>query len=206
MTLKDYAVEKEWLLRPTPAGAQEAVDQAAAACRLPALVRTLLAQRGLTVVYGGGRVGLMGALADAALAAGGEVIGVIPHGLVHREVAHHGLTALRVVDSMHERKAMIAQLADAFITLPGGLGTLEEFFETWTWAQLGVHQKPIGLLDVAGYWAPLLALLEHVDAEGFLRGNPREWLVVSDDASSMLAQLQNFQAPAVRRWIRLGET
>ena len=167
---------------------------------------TLLAQRGLTVVYGGGRVGLMGALADAALAAGGEVIGVIPHGLVQREVAHHGLTALRVVDSMHERKAMIAQLADAFITLPGGLGTLEEFFETWTWAQLGVHQKPIGLLDVAGYWAPLLALLEHVDAEGFLRGNPREWLVVSDDASSMLAQLQNFQAPAVRRWIRLGET
>jgi hypothetical protein len=167
---------------------------------------TLLAQRGLTVVYGGGRVGLMGALADAALAAGGEVIGVIPHGLVQREVAHHGLTALRVVDSMHERKAMIAQLADAFITLPGGLGTLEEFFETWTWAQLGVHQKPIGLLDVAGYWAPLLALLEHVDAEGFLRGNPREWLVVSDDASSMLAQLQRFQAPAVRRWIRLGET
>lgn len=167
---------------------------------------TLLAQRGLTVVYGGGRVGLMGALADAALAAGGEVIGVIPHGLVQREVAHHGLTALRVVDSMQERKAMIAELADAFITLPGGLGTLEEFFETWTWAQLGVHQKPIGLLDVAGYWAPLLALLEHVNAEGFLRGNPREWLVVSDDASSMLTQLQRFQAPTVRRWIRIGET
>ncbi|PHX66139.1 MAG: TIGR00730 family Rossman fold protein [Gemmatimonadetes bacterium] len=166
----------------------------------------LLAQRGLTVVYGGGRVGLMGALADAALAAGGEVIGVMPHGLVQREVAHHGLTALRVVDSMHERKAMIAQLADAFITLPGGVGTLEEFFETWTWAQLGVHQKPIGLLDVSGYWAPLLALLEHVEAEGFLRGNPREWLVVSDDASSMLTELQRFQAPAVRRWSRLGES
>lgn len=167
---------------------------------------TMLAQRGLTLVYGGGRVGLMGALADAALAAGGEVIGVIPHGLVQREVAHHGLTALRVVDSMHERKAMIAELADAFITLPGGLGTLEEFFETWTWAQLGVHQKPIGLLDVAGYWAPLLALLEHVDAEGFLRGTPREWLVVSDDASSMLTRLQSFKPPTVRRWIRLGET
>lgn len=166
----------------------------------------LLAQRGLTVVYGGGRVGLMGALADAALAAGGEVIGVMPHGLVQREVAHHGLTTLRVVDSMHDRKAMIAELADAFITLPGGVGTLEEFFEAWTWAQLGVHQKPIGLLDVAGYWAPLLALLEHVDAEGFLRGNPREWLVVSDDASSMLAQLQRFQAPAVRRWSRRGES
>jgi uncharacterized protein (TIGR00730 family) len=167
---------------------------------------TLIAQRGLTVVYGGGRVGLMGALADAAMAAGGEVIGVMPHGLVQREVAHHGLTALRIVDSMHERKAMIAELADAFITLPGGLGTLEEFFETWTWAQLGVHQKPIGLFDVSGYWAPLLALLEHVDAEGFLRGNPREWLVVSDDASSMLARLQAFHAPSVRRWIRLGET
>ncbi len=167
---------------------------------------TSIAQRGLTVVYGGGRVGLMGALADAAMAAGGEVIGVMPHGLVQREVAHHGLTALRIVDSMHERKAMIAELADAFITLPGGLGTLEEFFETWTWAQLGVHQKPIGLFDVSGYWAPLLALLEHVDAEGFLRGNPREWLVVNDDASSMLAQLQAFQAPTVRRWIRLGET
>ena len=166
----------------------------------------LLAQRGLTVVYGGGRVGLMGALADAALAAGGEVIGVMPHGLVQREVAHHGLTALRVVDSMHERKAMIADLADAFITLPGGLGTLEEFFETWTWAQLGVHQKPIGLLDVAGYWAPLLALLEHVDAEGFLRGTPREWLVVSDDASSMLTRLQSFKPPTVRRWIRRGDT
>lgn len=166
----------------------------------------LLAQRGLTVVYGGGRVGLMGALADAALAAGGEVIGVMPHGLVQREVAHHGLTALRVVDSMHERKAMIAELADVFITLPGGVGTLEEFFETWTWAQLGVHRKPIGLLDVSGYWAPLLALLEHVEAEGFLRGNPREWLVVSDDASSMLTELQRFQAPAVRRWSRLGES
>lgn len=167
---------------------------------------TMMAQSGLTLVYGGGRVGLMGALADAAIAAGGEVIGVMPHGLVQREVAHHGLTALRVVDSMHERKAMIAELADAFITLPGGLGTLEEFFETWTWAQLGVHRKPIGLLDVSGYWAPLLALLEHVDAEGFLRGNPREWLVVNDDASSMLTQLQSFQAPTVRRWIRLGET
>jgi len=169
-------------------------------------VGTLLAQRGLALVYGGGRVGMMGALADAALAVGGDVIGVMPHGLVQREVAHHKLTALRVVDSMHERKAMIAELADAFITLPGGLGTLEEFFETWTWAQLGVHQKPIGLLDVSGYWAPLLALLDHVDTEGFLRGNPREWLVVSDDASSMLTRLQSFQAPTVRRWIRLGET
>jgi len=167
---------------------------------------TLMAGRGLTVVYGGGRVGLMGALADAALAAGGEVIGVMPHGLVQREVAHHGLTALRVVESMHERKAIIAELADAFITLPGGLGTLEEFFETWTWAQLGVHRKPMGLFDVAGYWTPLVALLDHIEAEGFLRGKPREWLVVSEDASSMLTRLQTFNAPTVRRWLRLGDT
>lgn len=167
---------------------------------------TLMAERGITVVYGGGRVGLMGALADSALAAGGEVIGVMPHGLVQREVAHHGLTALRVVDSMHERKAMIAELADAFITLPGGLGTLEEFFETWTWAQLGVHRKPIGLFDVSGFWSPLLTLFDHVEAEGFFRGNPRDWLVVSDDAASMLTRLQAFDAPTVRRWIRLGET
>lgn len=170
------------------------------------LLGTLMAHRGLSVVYGGGRVGLMGALADAALAAGGEVIGVMPHGLVQREVAHHGLTDLRVVDSMHERKAMIAELADAFITLPGGLGTLEEFFETWTWAQLGVHRKPIGLFNVAGYWAPLLTLLEHVDTEGFLRGSPRDWLIVGDDAATMLTDLQTFHAPMVRRWLRLGET
>lgn len=167
---------------------------------------TLMAQRGIGVVYGGGRVGLMGALADAALAAGGEVIGVMPHGLVLREVAHHGLTALHVVDSMHERKAMIAELADAFITLPGGVGTLEEFFETWTWAQLGVHRKPIGLFDVSGFWAPLLTLFDHVEAEGFFRGNARDWLVVSEDASSMLTKLQRFEPPTVRRWLRLGET
>ncbi len=167
---------------------------------------TLMAERGLTVVYGGGRVGLMGALADAALAAGGEVIGVMPHGLVQREVAHHGLSALRVVDSMHERKAMIADLADAFITLPGGIGTLEEFFETWTWAQLGVHRKPVGLLDVADFWAPLVALIDHVATEGFLRGEPRDWLVRDYDPGSMLTRLQAFTAPSVRRWLRSGET
>ena len=167
---------------------------------------TLLAQRGLTVVYGGGRVGLMGALADAALAAGGDVIGVMPHGLVQREVAHPGLTALHVVDSMHERKAMIADLADAFITLPGGLGTLEELFETWTWAQLGVHRKPVGLFNVSDFWTPLIAMLDHVAQQGFLRGNPREWLVIDDDAASMLHRLQAFDAPPVRQWLRLGET
>jgi uncharacterized protein (TIGR00730 family) len=166
----------------------------------------LLAARGIAVVYGGGRVGLMGALADAALAAGGEVIGVMPHALVQREVAHHELTALHVVDSMHERKALIAELSDAFITMPGGVGTLEEFFETWTWAQLGVHSKPVGLLDVAGFWQPLEALLAHVHDEGFLRGDPRAWLVRRDDPGALLDALQSFEAPVVRRWIRLGET
>jgi uncharacterized protein (TIGR00730 family) len=167
---------------------------------------TELARQGLTVVYGGGRVGLMGALADAALAAGGEVIGVMPHALVQREVAHHGLTALQVVDSMHERKAMIADLADAFITMPGGIGTLEEFFETWTWAQLGVHEKPVGLLDTDGFWAPLEQLLDHVDREGFLRGTPRDWLVRDSDPAALLERLRRLVPPATSRWLRMGET
>ena len=169
-------------------------------------IGTLLAERGMAVVYGGGRVGLMGALADAALGAGGEVIGVMPHALVQREVAHHGLTALHVVDSMHERKALLAEMADAFVALPGGLGTLEEFFETWTWAQLGVHQKPVGLLDVADYWRPLVTMLEHVEAEGFMRGTPREWLVIDTDPTSLLDRLATFQPPRMRRWMRMGET
>lgn len=166
----------------------------------------LLAERGIAVVYGGGRTGLMGALADAAMAAGGEVVGVMPHGLVEREVAHHGLTSLRVVDSMHERKAMIAELADAFITMPGGIGTLEEFFETWTWANLGVHRKPVGLLDTEGFWRPLLALLDQLEGEGFLRGTPRDWLVRESDPSALLDALARFEAPVVRRWMRMGET
>lgn len=165
-----------------------------------------LAARGMTVVYGGGGTGLMGALADAALAAGGEVIGVMPHGLVQREVAHRGLTALRIVDTMHERKALIAEISDAFITLPGGIGTLEEFFETLTWAQLGVHRKPIGLLDVDRFWDPLEALFEHLQGEGFLRGDPRGWLIRRDDPAALLDALLTFEAPTVRRWIRLGET
>lgn len=166
----------------------------------------LLAEGGFTLVYGGGRTGLMGAMADAALTAGGEVIGVMPHALVEREVAHHGLTALHVVDSMHERKAFLAELADAFIALPGGLGTLEEFFETWTWAQLGVHRKPVALLDVLGYWQPLVQLMAHVEREGFLRGTPQQWLVVDTDPVQLLERLRTFQSPQVRRWLRLGDT
>ncbi len=166
----------------------------------------LLAERGITVVYGGGRTGLMGALADSALAAGGEVIGVMPHALVEREVAHHGLTSLQIVDSMHERKAMLAEMADAFIALPGGLGTLEELFETWTWAQLGVHRKPVALLDVESYWRPLVQFMGHVEAEGFLRGRPSDWLVVEPEPNALLDALHTFEPPQVRRWMRLGET
>ncbi len=166
----------------------------------------LLAAREIAVVYGGGRTGLMGALADAAMAAGGEVIGVMPHGLVEREVAHHGITSLQVVDSMHERKALIAELADAFIAMPGGIGTLEEFFETWTWAQLGVHHKPVGLLDVANFWDPLMTLLDQLNGEGFLRGSPRSWLVRSEHPEELLRGLESFEPPSVRKWIRLGET
>jgi uncharacterized protein (TIGR00730 family) len=168
-------------------------------------IGTLIARQGSALVYGGGRIGLMGAMADAALAAGGEVIGVMPHGLVEREVAHRGLTALHVVDSMHERKALLAEMADAFITLPGGLGTMEEFFETWTWAQLGVHQKPIGLLNVAGYWGPLLDMLAHARGEGFLRGTPQDALVIETDATRLLEKLRRCEPPAVRRWLRLSD-
>jgi uncharacterized protein (TIGR00730 family) len=166
----------------------------------------LLAARGITVVYGGGRTGLMGALADAAIAAGGDVIGVMPHGLVEREVAHRGITALHVVDSMHERKAMIAELADAFVTMPGGIGTLEEFFETWTWANLGVHRKPVGLLDTDHFWNPLVALLDQLEGEGFLRGTPRDWLLRDDDPARLLDRLGAFEPPVVRRWLRMRET
>lgn len=165
-----------------------------------------LAARGIALAYGGGRVGLMGAVADAVLAAGGEVIGVMPHGLVQREVAHRNLTKLHVVDSMHDRKAMLADMSDAFVALPGGIGTLEEFFETWTWAALGVHRKPVGLLDVAGFWQPLIGLVDHLDVHGFLRGTPRDSLVVRDTPESMLDALIAFEPPPVRQWLRPGET
>ena len=128
----------------------------------------MLVAEGIGVVYGGGQVGLMGVLADAALAEGGEVIGVIPQALVDREIAHRGLTDLRVVGSMHERKALMAELSDAFVALPGGLGTLEELFEVYTWAQLGLHRKPCGLLDVEGYYAGIAAFLEHAVEERFV--------------------------------------
>ncbi len=152
-------------------------------------VGTLLAERGIGIVYGGGRVGLMGAVADAALATGGEVIGIIPHALVAREVAHAGLTELRVVESMHERKALMAELSDGFLTLPGGFGTLEEFFEVVTWRQLGIYHKPIGLLDVAGYFTSLIRFCDETVATDFVRASDRDAVLTGVDPSELIERL-----------------
>lgn len=157
-----------------------------------------LAGRGIGVVYGGGRVGLMGALADGALAAGGEVVGVIPRRLVDRELAHAGLTELHVVGSLHERKAMMAELADGFIALPGGLGTLEELAEVASWAQLELHHKPIGLLGPPGYWEPLLAWLDHAVLEGFVAADHRRLIARDADLATLLARFERWAAPADR--------
>ncbi|HLT39843.1 MAG TPA: TIGR00730 family Rossman fold protein [Enhygromyxa sp.] len=165
-----------------------------------------LASRGLGLVYGGGHVGLMGVLADAALAAGCEVIGVIPQALHEREIGHPGLTELHVVDSMHERKAKMAALSDAFVVLPGGLGTLEEMFEVWTWGQLGFHQKPVGLLDVEQFWQPLITMLDRMVDEGFIVAEYRRMLGVDDDPIRLLERMSEWQPPEVAKWIRAGQT
>lgn len=148
-----------------------------------------LAERGLRLIYGGGRVGLMGVVADAALAAGGEVVGVIPAALHAREVSHHELTELHVVDSMHERKAVMAQWGDAYLTLPGGAGTLEEFAEQWTWAQLGVHSRRSGLLDVAGFWAPLRHQIDLMVESGFVAADQAQIVTIDDDIDRLLDAL-----------------
>jgi hypothetical protein len=153
----------------------------------------LLAARGIRLVYGGGRVGTMGALADGALAAGGRVTGVIPRGLLEREVGHTGLDDLRVVDSMHERKALMAELGDAFVALPGGLGTLEEFFEIWSWGLLGLHAKPLGLLNLLGYYDPLITFLDHATREGFIQPQHRAMAVVEVDAGALLERLAEWE-------------
>jgi uncharacterized protein (TIGR00730 family) len=150
-----------------------------------------LADRGIAVVYGGGHVGLMGAVADAALEAGGSVTGVIPRQLDDRELAHHGLTELHVVESMHERKAMMAELSDAFIALPGGAGTLEEIAEQWTWAQLTIHAKPCGFLDVAGFWSPMQQMLDAMVAAGFVRAEQSGIVSFSDDLDALLDLLEH---------------
>lgn len=167
---------------------------------------TLLAQRGIGLVYGGGKVGLMGVVADAALAAGGEVIGVIPERLMNRELGHGGVTDLRVVDSMHQRKAMMSDLSDAFIALPGGYGTFEEFFEVVTWMQLGIHAKPCGLLNVGGYYDNLLALLDHAAAESFIRPHHRAMVLVDDDPALLLRQLHDYRAPQFDKWLEHDQT
>jgi uncharacterized protein (TIGR00730 family) len=148
-----------------------------------------LAERDITVVYGGGHVGLMGTVADAALAAGGRVVGVIPRQLDDRELAHTGLTELHVVESMHERKALMAELSDAFIALPGGAGTLEEIAEQWTWAQLTIHSKPCGFLDVEGFWDPMRAMLDAMVASGFVRSEQSGIVSFADDLDALLEKL-----------------
>jgi uncharacterized protein (TIGR00730 family) len=160
-----------------------------------------LARRGLGLVYGGGSVGLMGAVADAVLAEGAEVVGVIPRALQLRELAHGGLTTLHVVGSMHERKAKMAELAHAFIALPGGMGTLEEFAEILTWAQLGLHARPCGLLDVAGYYRPLVAFFDQAAAHGFVKPEHRRLVLVDEDPEALLDAFVAWQPPAVERWI-----
>jgi uncharacterized protein (TIGR00730 family) len=157
-----------------------------------------LARAGAGIVYGGSHAGLMGVLADAALAAGGEVTGVIPRGLVEREIAHQGLTRLEIVQTMHERKTAMASMADAFVALPGGAGTLEEFFEAWTWQQLGLHAKPVALLDVDGFWEPLLATIDGLVDAGFLRPAYRAALLVVRDADELLAALGHWRPPPVK--------
>jgi hypothetical protein len=166
----------------------------------------VLAARGHGLVYGGGRVGLMGALADAVLQAGGEAIGVIPRALQDREIGHTGLTDLRIVGSMHERKALMAELSDGFVALPGGLGTLEELFEVWTWGQLGLHVRPCGLLDARGFFRPLVALVDHLVAEEFVRPENRAMLLVAGEPEPLLDGMAAWRAPAVERWVTAAET
>lgn len=162
-----------------------------------------LARRGIGLVNGGGHVGLMGAAADGALEAGGEAIGVIPRALMDRELGHKGMTELRVVETMHERKAVMAELSDGFVALPGGIGTLEELFEAWTWAGLGIHQKPVGLLDVDGYWDPLLEMADRMVAEGFLPEHLRKALLVAREPDALIDAFLSYR-PTASRWAAPG--
>src|SRR5579859_2256551 len=161
----------------------------------------LLAQRRLELVYGAASVGVMGAIADATLAAGGRAIGVIPTRLVEAEIAHPGLTELHVVDTMHQRKALMSELSDAVIVLPGGIGTLDEFFELFTWSQLGLHHVPLGVLNVAGYWDPLLACLDHMVGERFLRAEHLASLIVSHEPGALLDELAAHRPQRLDKWL-----
>ena len=173
-------------------------EYAAAAQALGAL----LARERIELVYGGGSVGLMGLVADAALAHGGHVIGVIPQKLNLREIIHHGLPDLRIVKDMHERKALMAELADGFIALPGGYGTFEEFFEVLAWSQLGWHTKPFGLLDIAGFYTPLMKFLDHTREEGFIRPQHHALVLVESDVEKILQRMKDFRPPSEVKWVK----
>ena len=166
----------------------------------------LLAERSITLVYGGANVGLMRILADASLAKGGRVIGVMPKALVAKEKAHSGLSELHVVGSMHERKALMAEFADGFIALPGGAGTMDELFEVWTWGQLGLHGKPCGLLNIASYYDPLVTFLDHAVSEGFVRACHRDMLVIADTVEELLSRFTTYIPPTTEKWIERNET
>jgi uncharacterized protein (TIGR00730 family) len=177
-------------------GARPAYTEAAAQ------LGQMLAREKIELVYGGGMVGLMGIVADAALKHGGHVIGVIPEKLVIKEVVHEKLPDLRVVKNMHERKALIAELSDAFIALPGGYGTFEEFCEVLAWGQLGYHQKPFGLLDAAGFYRGMLEFFDHATREGFIRPQHRELVLAEEDAEKLLKRMKTFQPPTEVKWVR----
>jgi uncharacterized protein (TIGR00730 family) len=159
-----------------------------------------LAEAGITLVYGGGKVGLMGAVADAVLSSGGEVIGVIPQSLAERELAHYGVTKLIVVDSMHQRKQTMANLSDGFVALPGGIGTMDELFEIFTWAQIGIHEKPFGVLNVNGYYASLFRFLEKMVEEGFMRQGHLDSLILEEDISILVSRMRSYSPIIVNKW------
>lgn len=160
-----------------------------------------LAAESIGLVYGGASSGVMGAVADGITAAGGDAVGIIPSDLLKKETPHSGLTELNVVDSMHERKALMAKLSDGFIALPGGLGTLEELFEVWTWAQLGFHGKPCALLNVRSYYSPLITFLDRAVEEGFLSAQHRSMLIVEEDPERLIAQMKDYEPPTVPKWL-----
>jgi len=179
------------------------IDAYAAAAR--ALAQAMV-ERGIRLVYGGASVGIMGAVADEVLRLGGEAVGVIPESLMRKELAHAGLTELHVTPSMHARKTLMAELADGFVALPGGIGTMEEIFEIWTWGQLGFHRKPCGLLNVAGYYDSLIAFLDHAAGEQFVRPDQRRMLVVESVPANLIDRLTTYTPPELSRWMRPGET
>ncbi|WP_298818444.1 TIGR00730 family Rossman fold protein [uncultured Roseibium sp.] len=181
-------------------GAQEAYGHAAKE------TGRVIAENGYRLVYGGAKVGLMGTVADAALEAGGEVIGVLPRSLQEKEIGHEGLNELYLVGSMHERKALMADLSDAFVALPGGVGTLEEIFEVWTWGQLGYHQKPCGFLNIEGYYDQLVAFLDHQTQEAFTKQAMRDMVQISDSPLDLIGKFENYSPPSTPKWIKRDET